>query len=321
MGLILRDENINQFVKDSSTVVSLDESVINIASQQFDVNTLPIDLANGVGVGGIDAGAFGPTKLYYVYAVNVGGSVGAIASLSEVGPTGFISFKKIGAFITNFATEIHDAYSFETQNDLFARVLISGASTNLPDGTNVFVNFTGPFTTIFQGLVGLSCGSGDVPGVTCPTSERIGFAYPGFGNARVEALFNLTVRFQQTVSSGDANGACRIVRTALNDEAFESGGVDRNLEMQHVTAGFDQENIKVYPITQGVFTGKINDIHNFRFRYTKSFPNSICLVLYSLNSFSTISNLLLVESTKHSTFFTTRCDASTLAFNFSSTRP
>jgi len=68
------------------------------------------------GFGGIDIGAIAAGNYYYVYAVISGTTVGLVASLSSLAPTGFLQSRKIGAFNTEqISTNVEQVMSFGEQ--------------------------------------------------------------------------------------------------------------------------------------------------------------------------------------------------------------
>ena len=58
------------------------------------------------GIGGLDAGTIVPNKLYALYVVKVGATVGGILSTSFGGPSGVASFRRVGAVMTNANSQI-----------------------------------------------------------------------------------------------------------------------------------------------------------------------------------------------------------------------
>lgn len=85
------------------------------------------------GLGGIDVGSIAANNYYYVYTVISGTTVGLIASLSSLAPTGFLQYRKIGAFNTEkLSTNIEQVMSFGEQPDseLYLRGVVGVGSTN-----------------------------------------------------------------------------------------------------------------------------------------------------------------------------------------------
>jgi len=64
------------------------------------------------GLGGLDVGSLSNYNLYYIYLVISGSSFGLVSSLASSAPTGFLAYKKVGAFCTGGSAQITDTINF-----------------------------------------------------------------------------------------------------------------------------------------------------------------------------------------------------------------
>lgn len=143
MGQIRGSDNIPSVVKASTTSLTLAATYLGkptrltLGGQQYTISSaLTLNTAT-IGLNGLDAGSLASNTLYYVYgAVNTGGTVGLVASLSApaTGPSGFAANKFLGRFRTDFAaaavnTVAMDA-SIQPQGAAFSSVTLTPAWTN-----------------------------------------------------------------------------------------------------------------------------------------------------------------------------------------------
>lgn len=107
-------ENIGDLTKLSATSVRLAPSVVTVGGQQFSTGILDCDLTTN-GAGGLDIGSEQSGKYYYVYAVLDSGSPALICSLSNIKPTGYTSYKKVGAFVNDFNGDVEQVLNVGDQ--------------------------------------------------------------------------------------------------------------------------------------------------------------------------------------------------------------
>jgi len=105
-------EIVKKFVRVSSTIATLlGGSTIRLGGVNANLNLdLSLD-TTVVGVGGMEVVAIAYEK-YYVYLVLSGVTEHLIATTSASNPTGFISYRKVGAFYTGSTGQITKALSF-----------------------------------------------------------------------------------------------------------------------------------------------------------------------------------------------------------------
>lgn len=155
-----------------------------------------LNLSTGVsGLGGIDIGSISAGKYYYVYAVISGSTVGLVASLSSIAPTGFLAYRKIGAFNTEqLSSNVEQVMSFGEQPDseLYVHEGIGPASIN-----NRFGRFTG-----IQRIKGLEIEY--VPSLTLGDKFQCGKA----------GIYQATLGYADTLASGQEFGV------TINSDAF-----------------------------------------------------------------------------------------------------
>jgi hypothetical protein len=96
-------EDIKELEKTTQTTLTwLAGSYIRIGGQAYSVNyNLVLDITTD-----IDTGSLSANKIYYIYAIVVGGTVSLVFSLSSSQPSGYSSYRKLGSFLTDGASEI-----------------------------------------------------------------------------------------------------------------------------------------------------------------------------------------------------------------------
>lgn len=117
MGFFRGPEVLKAISKTGATTVQLIAgSNLLIGGQGYKLDS-SLNVNTGVsGLGGIDIGAIATSNYYYVYVVVSGGSVGLVASLSSVSPTGFLQYRKVGAFNTGqLTTDVEQGLAFGEQ--------------------------------------------------------------------------------------------------------------------------------------------------------------------------------------------------------------
>jgi hypothetical protein len=102
-------EKIGTLTKTSTTQVQLTgSSIIKLGGQQRSLVN-PTLLISVSGIGGLDTGVIAASSFYYVYAIYNGSTVGIVASLNAISPTGFTRYKKVGAFYTDSGSLVFQA--------------------------------------------------------------------------------------------------------------------------------------------------------------------------------------------------------------------
>lgn len=84
----------------ASKLTRTDANIVNWNGQSLN--------RNNSGVGGLDTGVVAVSTLYYVYSV----AGGIVASTSVTSPSGFSSYRKVGAFYTDATAQIFKAFYF-----------------------------------------------------------------------------------------------------------------------------------------------------------------------------------------------------------------
>lgn len=203
MGQYFGYDKLTKLIKLGNTQVSLPSgSYIRVGGQARALNTTLTVTTSTSGAGGIDTGSVAASTFYYVYAVLNSTVVALVASTSASAPTGFSSYRKVGAFYTDGSSNIFRAYHFgEMNRQVFsAKVssagVVSDENENFIEGNVVVggLTYTATFVTgVFSVAPNLS-------------GNRIdgGGAYPMiFGSTSVtQAVWNFTGN-----SGGDGNGA------------------------------------------------------------------------------------------------------------------
>jgi hypothetical protein len=138
----------------SSTEIQLSDSLVKLGGQFKRTGSLNLSTATG-----LDTGTIAALTMYYVYAVNVSGVISLKASTSNQKPLSINSYKKVGAFYTDAASDIHTVYSHGEINqtnisffaDIGASTFISGnvdssflSNISVATGTTTFT-YTKPF--------------------------------------------------------------------------------------------------------------------------------------------------------------------------------
>jgi len=153
VGQFFGNEKITKLVKSSNTIVSLPSgSILKVGGQGYnDVSSL-ICTTSTSGFGGIDVGSVAASTFYYVYIVSNSGVLGLVASTSATSPTGFASYRKVGAFYTDGSSNVFAAYWFNQVNQtVFSARVIDGAGTTtvINEGPADFIS--GVFTNATTG--------------------------------------------------------------------------------------------------------------------------------------------------------------------------
>lgn len=110
--LLLEQDRFSKLVKTNSTVVTLGSLTVTISVS---------------GINGIDTGSVSASTHYYVYTVINNGQVRLVASLSATAPTGFTSYRKVGAFYTDSTSAIGDALYFGQTSTSWASAIFTGS--------------------------------------------------------------------------------------------------------------------------------------------------------------------------------------------------
>ena len=114
MGQVLVPEKISNLTVTGALTLSLPASIVNIGGQQYRTTTAKTLDMSVTGEGGLDIGTIAADTDYYVYGIlNGSGGLDVVASLAteDVGPTGFISWRLIGAFFTDGSSQVDGVYA------------------------------------------------------------------------------------------------------------------------------------------------------------------------------------------------------------------
>ena len=114
MQVFTNKENIGKLTKTSNTTVQLSSSTITLGAKQYSTSNLSCDPSVS-GVGGLDFGSEQSAKYYYVYAVINSGSVVLVCSLSNQKPSGYSTYKKVGAFVNDFDGNVEQVLNIGEQ--------------------------------------------------------------------------------------------------------------------------------------------------------------------------------------------------------------
>lgn len=173
-------DRLGKLVLTSTTVVTLNPpasgaNLLTIGGKQYAFTSKTLSTATS-GFGGIDTGVIAISSFYYVYAVVSAGVPGLVASLSSSAPTGFTSYKKVGAFYTNpAATTIFKAYYFGEINNLVYSAAGTAGATGFamsPAGWIATQTVLGTGRTEFGPAAGIF--SVDPQSVACPQGASQG---------------------------------------------------------------------------------------------------------------------------------------------------
>lgn len=121
---LLNAESLGKFVRTSGTVGTLGPYTITTSVS---------------GIGGIDTGAIANSTFYYVYLVRSGSTTGLVFSTSAVSPTGFTTYRKVGAFYTSTVGAIFKTYYLNEVNTLTYSCSV-GFSGVVSDESADFIN-------------------------------------------------------------------------------------------------------------------------------------------------------------------------------------
>jgi hypothetical protein len=137
MGQVLVPEEISDLTITGALTLSLDSSIVNIGGQQYRTAvSSSLDMSVS-GIGGLDTGAIAADTDYFVYTVLDGISETPllVASLAneDMGPTGFTTWRLIGAFNTDGSSQVDSVYS--NTSEVGKPIDISNAQNNVPEAT------------------------------------------------------------------------------------------------------------------------------------------------------------------------------------------
>ena len=106
--MILGQDKLNNLQKDSATTLSLPgDNILTIMSDQRLFQNKSVNFGIN-GLGGLDVGAIAADTIYYIYAVLTSGSLGLVASVNPLGPSGFLVYKELGKLKTDSTPEIDE---------------------------------------------------------------------------------------------------------------------------------------------------------------------------------------------------------------------
>lgn len=199
------EDKIGAISKFSSTVVKLAASTVTLGGLQYDTAVLQILTATS-GVGGIDTGVLNNEVTYYVYAVLDGSDAALVASESTTSPSGFTTYRKVGAFITESGGAIDTAHSFGSAGAGVVQEIRKTGTANLAaaklGATYTFSNNASNFITADYDITNLF---DEATGILQPVRDANGVHYL--------ALKNCAVVMDQTCqgSAGWGNFWCRII--------------------------------------------------------------------------------------------------------------
>lgn len=112
--VLLEQDRFAKLVKTSNTVVTLGSITVTTSVS---------------GAGGLDTGSIAASTFYYVYTVLSAGAVKIIASTSASGPTGFTTYRKVGAFYTDGSSNIFRVYFYSEVNTQVMEASITNNGT------------------------------------------------------------------------------------------------------------------------------------------------------------------------------------------------
>lgn len=101
-------DKVGALTKVNSTTIQLAASTITLGGLQYDTAALQA-LTIVSGVGGLDTGSIAASTDYYVYAVLDGSDVAIVMSLSDISPTGFAVYEKVGGLVSSAASAVQEA--------------------------------------------------------------------------------------------------------------------------------------------------------------------------------------------------------------------
>lgn len=136
-------EKVQKLELVSTTTVSLPSgSLLKIGGQARALSSNLTCNTAVSGAGGIDAGSVATLTFYYVYAIINSGVVSLVASTSAVAPSGFTTYRKVGAFYTNASSQVFKAYWFGEVNNLTysASGSDAGLTSMQPAGWATYLN-------------------------------------------------------------------------------------------------------------------------------------------------------------------------------------
>lgn len=129
MGQVLRTDFFTTAVKISSNTVKLPlGSYVTIGGQQYKCLVDLLAATNVSGVGGIDTGAVGVNKAYFLHIVLSAGVPALVLSLSNTLPTGFTQSAVIGTVITTDGSS-NISYVGSKNGAVTIQQILSGSST------------------------------------------------------------------------------------------------------------------------------------------------------------------------------------------------
>ena len=131
MGQFFGSEKITKLQRLSNTQVSLPAGFSLKIGGQGQSSDSALTLTSSVsGIGGLDTGSIANLTFYYVYVVYNGSVLGLVASTSATAPTGFLAYRKVGAFYTNSSAQILRAYWFGEENQQYYTSFVDSAGTS-----------------------------------------------------------------------------------------------------------------------------------------------------------------------------------------------
>ena len=131
-------EKITKLFRVSNTQVSLPSGFsLKVGGQGFSSDTALTLTTSVSGIGGLDTGSIANLTFYYVYVVYNGSVLGLVASTSATAPTGFLAYRKVGAFYTNSSGQVFKAYFFGEIVQQ-TRIATTNAAGTILTGSSIF---------------------------------------------------------------------------------------------------------------------------------------------------------------------------------------
>lgn len=215
MGQVFVPDKISDLSITGAKTVELPSSTITIGGQQYRNSiAVSLDLTTS-GAAGLDTGSVAPNTTYYVYAILNAGLVSIVASLDPdtAGPTGFTSWKIVGALETDAASDVDFVYdiskspgnpfSFEAPG--IATTVKSGLVKKIEEGSNSngkFVKFEDG-TMICTHSVVVTSGTSFNGTWTYPETFYVSTENRRTGNAEIQKFVNGTGEYDgETITNG-----------------------------------------------------------------------------------------------------------------------
>lgn len=236
----------------STTTVTLSQSYFSLGAVQL-TNTGVVTL-NGAatGINGLDTGALGAVKFYYIHVVSNSGALGLVASLSKTAPTGFSTFRWTGyAFYTNDSSQIKGVTNTASTGWMvITPSLLTAGFTSVSSNTGEFRRINSNME--YRGSFTLNTTGAAVGGVILPGSLALDTNFVNISNTTAQKSGNICGAFVNTPTGGQNGHMLTATGTSSNNVYTGNNHEADGLGFQNASSQFTTGGIIAYAFSVAI---------------------------------------------------------------------